>query len=98
MEILAWFGDTKPHMSEQLEVLGEILARLIRDREKFEKLLENPIDAHSDEYARHALAGTELLIADVNRQIERLSADDLEAASDSGPDSRPPATWFRITE
>lgn len=85
-------------MSEQLEVLGEILARLIRDKETFEKLLENPIDAHSDECARHALAGTELLIADVNRQIERLSADDPEAPPDNGLDSRPPATWFRIIE
>ncbi len=81
-----------------MEVLGEILARLIRDKEKFEKLLENPIDAHSDECARQALAGTELLIADVNRQIERLSADHLEAASDSESDSGPPATWFRIIE
>lgn len=85
-------------MSEQLEVLGEILARLIRDREKFEKLLENPVDAHSDECARHALAGTELLITDVNRHIERLSADDLESPFDGGPDSRPPETWFRIVE
>ena len=85
-------------MSEQLEVVGEILARLIRDKEKFEKLLENPIDAHSDESVRHALAGTELLIADVNRQIERLSADDLKAPSDNGPESQPPATWFRIVE
>jgi len=81
-----------------MEVLGEILARLIRDKEKFEKLLENPIDAHSDECARHALAGTELLIADVHVQIYKLSADDREAASEFGPDSRPPATWFRIIE
>lgn len=85
-------------MSEQLEVLGEILARLTRDKEKLETLLENPIDAHSDECARRALAGTELLIADVNRHIERLSGDDLEAASDSGPNSRQLATWFRIIE
>ena len=89
---------TKPQMSEQMEVLGEILARLIRDKEKFEKLLENPIDAHSDECARHALAGTELLIADVHVQIYKLSADDREAAADSGPDSPPLATWFRIIE
>lgn len=85
-------------MSEQLEVLGEILARLIRDKEKFEKLLENPIDAHSDESVRQALAGTELLIADVHVQIYKLSADDLDAASDSGPDSRQLASWFRIIE
>jgi hypothetical protein len=85
-------------MSEQMEVLGEILARLIRDKEQFEKLLENPIDAHSDECARHALAGTELLIADVHVQIYKLSADDREAAADSGPDSPPLATWFRIIE
>lgn len=82
-------------MSEQLEVLGEILARLIRDREKFEKLLENPVDAHSDECARQALAGTELLIGDVNRQIEKLSAAEFEAASDNGPQL---TTWFRIIE
>ncbi|MBS4005843.1 MAG: hypothetical protein KGZ91_20935 [Afipia sp.] len=85
-------------MSEQLEVLGEILARLIRDKEKFEKLLENPVDAHSDECARQALAGTELLIADVHVQIYKLSADDREAAPGSEPDSPPPATWFRIIE
>lgn len=85
-------------MGEQLEVLGEILVRLIRDREKFEKLLENPVDAHSDECARQALAGTELLIADVTSQIERLSADGVEAPSGNEPDSRPPATWFRIIE
>lgn len=85
-------------MSEQLEVLGEILARLIRDKEKFEKLLENPIDAHSDGCVRHALAGTELLIADVHVQIFKLSADDREAVAGSGPDGRPPATWFRIIE
>ncbi len=84
-------------MSEQLEVLGEILARLNRDKEKFEKLLENPVDAHSDECARHALAGTELLIADVNVQIYKLSADDRDA-SDGKPDSPPLATWFRIIE
>lgn len=84
-------------MSEQLEVLGEILARLIRDKEKFEKLLENPVDAHSDECARQALAGTELLIADVHVQIYKLSAD-IEDASDKGPNSRPLATWFRIIE
>lgn len=82
-------------MSEQLEVLGEILARLMRDKEKFEKLLENPVDAHSDECARQALAGTELLIGDVNRQIEKMSAAEIEAASDSGPQL---ATWFRIIE
>ncbi|MDO8978513.1 MAG: hypothetical protein Q7V17_04695 [Afipia sp.] len=82
-------------MSEQLEVLGEILARLTRDKGKFEKLLENPVDAHSDECARQALAGTELLIGDVNRQIEKQSAAELEAASDSGPQL---ATWFRIIE
>lgn len=82
-------------MSEQREVLGEILARLIRDKEKFEKLLENPIDAHSDECVRHALAGTELLIADLHVQIYKLSADDREAVSEDSP---PPATWFRIIE
>lgn len=85
-------------MDEKLEVLGEILARLIRDKEKFEKLLENPIDAHSDECARHALAGTELLIADVRVQIYKLSAHDIEDASDSRSNSRPLATWFRIIE
>lgn len=85
-------------MSEQLEVLGEILARLIRDREKFEKLLENPVDAQSDACARQALAGTELLIADVHVQIYKLSADNREAVPGSGPDSLPPATWFRIIE
>jgi hypothetical protein len=85
-------------MSEQLEVLGEILARLIRDKEKFETFLENPVDAHSDECARRALAGTELLIADVHMQIYKLSADDHEASSDNGLNSRPPATWFRIIE
>jgi hypothetical protein len=84
-------------MSEQLEVLGEILARLIRDKEKFEKLLENPVDASSDESVRQALAGTELLIADVHVQIYRLSADDRDAAFESEPDSRQPA-WFRIIE
>ena len=77
-------------MREKLEVLGEILARLTRDKERFEKQLEHPLDADSDERVRRALAGTELLIADVNRQIERLSAGDLEA--------RPPATWFRIID
>ena len=85
-------------MSEQLEVLGEILARLIRDKEKFEKLLENPVDAHSDECVRRAIAGTELLIADVHVKIYKLSADDAEAAADSGQDSRPLASWFRIIE
>lgn len=85
-------------MSEQLEVLGEILARLNRDKEKFEKLLENPVDTHADESVRQALAGTELLIADVHVQIYKLSADDREAVPGAGPDSEPPATWFRIVE
>jgi hypothetical protein len=85
-------------MSEQLEVLGEILARLIRDKEKFEKIIENPIDPHSDEWVRRALAGTELLISDVRVQIYKLSADDRDAASDSGLNGRQLATWFRIVE
>lgn len=82
-------------MSEQLEVLGEILARLIRDKEKFEALLQNPVDAHSDDCARRALAGTDLLIEDVNRQIARLSGENPPGL---GPDSKPLATWFRIIE
>lgn len=81
-------------MSEQLEILGEVLARLTRDKEKFEKLLENPIDDHSDECARQALAGTELLIADVHVQIYKLSADHHEIVSDSSK----LANWFRIIE
>ena len=84
-------------MGEQLEVLGEILARLNRDKERFEKLLENPVDAHSDECVRKALAGTELLIADVQVQIYKLSAGDREAVPGSETDSEPD-TWFRIIE
>ena len=85
-------------MSEQLEVLGEILARLIRDKEKFEKLLENPVDDDADESVRQALAGTELLIADLHVQIYKLSAHDSDDPSGNGLNSRPLATWFRIDE
>ena len=90
-------SNATPKMSEQLEVLGEILARLIRDKEKFEKLLENPADDQADESARQALAGTELLIADVHVQIYKLSAGAREAVAGSEPDSEP-AIWFRIIE
>lgn len=57
-------------MSEDLSELKQMLERLRSDREKFELLAKAALDERSDQFARNALAGTNLMIGIIEQRIK----------------------------